>query len=258
MTSLAKIGWLHIAYAIALMFVGVIVAQKVSQLVEQSVAKRYSRHQALLIRRLLFYGLIMLFAVSALQQLGFKMSAILGAAGIFTVALSFASQTAASNLVSGVFLFFESPFKVGDTIQVKDMKGTIESIDLLSTKINTPDNMRIRIPNETLMKSEIINMSSSKTRRISIMVGVAYDTDINKAKEVLLELASENKKVLSKPEPQVSLDAFADSAINLQLLAWTKTADATKVKNEIHEAIKIQFEKAVIEMPFPHVTISKG
>lgn len=255
---LAKIGWLHIIYALGLMALGFILAQKVSAVVERAMSKRYSRHHALLTRRLLFYGLLILFAVSALQQLGFKMTALLGAAGVFTVALSFASQTAASNLVSGIFLIFERPFKVGDLIEVKGMKGTVESIDLLSTKINAPDNMLIRIPNETLMKSEITNLSCSKIRRVPITIGVAYNTNIEHAKSVLLSLANANEAVLEKPQPQVVLDNFAESSIDMKLMVWAKTSNAANVRNQLHEAIKQQFDQEGIEMPFPHLIISKG
>lgn len=258
MSALAEIDWLHIIYALGIMLLGLILAKKISAVAERAMSKRYSRHQALLTRRLLFYGLLTLFAVSALQQLGFKMTALLGAAGVFTVALSFASQTAASNLVSGIFLIFERPFKVGDLIQVKGMSGTVESIDLLSTKINAPDNMLIRIPNEVLMKSEITNLSCNKTRRVPIKIGVSYNTNIEHAKSVLFSLATANKAVLESPEPQVVLDNFADSAIEMKLMVWTKTPQAAKVRNQLQEAIKQQFDQEGIEMPFPHVTISKG
>ncbi|WP_133126984.1 mechanosensitive ion channel family protein [Legionella nagasakiensis] len=258
METLAKIGWFHLFYALVLILLGFVIAQQVSKIVNRSLSKRFSRHQVLLAQRLIFYGLFLLFVFSALQQLGFKMTVLLGAAGVFTVALGFASQTAASNFVSGIFLLFERPFRVGDQIKVKDLIGTVDSIDLLSTKIKTPENMRIRIPNETIMKSDITNMSFFNTRRVDILIGVAYSSDIDHVKSVLTQLANEHETVEKEPAAQVSINNFGDSAIELKFMVWTQTSQATQVKNQLQEAIKRRFDQEQIEMPFPQITLHQG
>jgi small conductance mechanosensitive channel len=211
-----------------------------------------------LMRRLIFYVLFILFLISALNHLGFKLSVLLGAAGIFTVAIGFASQTAASNLVSGIFLLFEQPFKAGDTIQVNNITGTVDSIDLLSTKIKTADNLLVRLPNEALIKSNITNISYFPTRRFDIIIGVSYDSPIDKAKSLLIKLATEHKLILKTPEPRVIIENFADSAIELKLQAWTKNKDNLTAKNELKEEIKATFDKENIDIPFPQVTIHKS
>lgn len=258
MTFLTEIDWLHLSYAFLLATMGYFIARQLSRITDKTMSKRFSRHQASLAKRLVFYLIFLIFIISALQQLGFKMTVLLGAAGVFTVALSFASQTAASNLVSGIFLLFEHPFKVGDVIQVKGLTGTVDSIDLLSTKILTADNMRIRIPNESIMKSDITNMSYFNKRRVDIIISVAYATDIEQAKTILIGLAKSHEKVLSKPLPDVIIDKFADSAIELKFMVWAKTTEVASVKNQLHELIKKEFEVAGIEMPFPQLTLHQN
>ncbi|AHE66527.1 mechanosensitive ion channel family protein [Legionella oakridgensis] len=257
METLAKISWFQLIYALMLVLLGFIIAKQVSKLVNRALVKRFSRHQVLLIQRLIFYILFFIFVFSALQQLGFKMTVLLGAAGVFTVALSFASQTAASNLVSGIFLLFERPFKVGDLIKIKDLMGVVDSIDLLSTKIKTSENMRIRIPNETIMKSDIINMSFFDTQRIDILIGVAYSSDIDHVKAVLMQLVNEQEAVKKEPAAQVIINKFGDAAIELKFMVWTQTSQTSAVKNQLQEAIKRRFDQEKIEIPFSQMTLQR-
>jgi len=249
-----RTGWVHIAYALVLAILGLILAQRVSTMAGNAVNKRFSRHHAMLIRRLIFYTLFLMFAFTALQQLGFKINVLLGAAGVFTVALSFASQTAASNFVSGVFLLFERPFKIGDTIEVKNFQGTVDAIDLLSTKIRTADNTLVRIPNEVIMKSEVVNTSFFKTIRISIAITVVYKSEVERVKAVLLALAKDCDDILTEPAAQVIVNNITDYALELKLMVWTKTSRATKVKNLLYELIKERFDQENIEIPSPKIT----
>ncbi|WP_058522919.1 mechanosensitive ion channel family protein [Legionella birminghamensis] len=248
---------LSFLYAAGLIITGYIVAQRISSLTNRSIIKRFSRHHALLISRIVFYVILGLFTVSSLQHLGFKLGVLLGAAGIFTVAISFASQTAASNLISGIFLLFEHPFKVGDTIELKGINGVVESIDLLSTKLRTSDNKLIRIPNEVLIKSELANLNYFDTRRIDLIIGVAYQSNINQVKTTLLDIANHCPLVLKDPAPNVNINNFADSAIQLKFMVWVDTENHSLVKNQLQEIIKEKFELEGIEMPFPQVTIHR-
>jgi len=255
MDALSAVDWPSIVYALMLLVVGFLVAKRSSNLVDKTVTKRFSRHQAMLARRLVFYSLFIIFFISALKQLGFQMSVLLGAAGVFTVAISFASQTAASNLISGIFLIFERPFKVGDVISVKGAPGTVESLDLLSTKIKTFEGTLLRIPNEMLMKSEIVNMSYFPKRRVEILIGVAYDCDVEQVKTLFLALLNSEKGVLTEPEPQVFINQFADSSVELKVMAWVRTKEFAKMRNRLREQIKIVCDKESIEIPFPQLTI---
>lgn len=256
MDLLTKIQWLHIVTAICTFFFGFFLARAVAVRSEKALQKKISAHQAMLVRRLIFYLLFILFFISALRQVGFQLSVILGAAGIFTVAIGFASQTAASNLVSGIFLLFEQPFKAGNTIEVNGITGTVYSIDLLSTKLKTADGLLVRIPNESMIKANITNISYFPVRRFEITVGVAYNTPIEKVKSLLLKIAQEQDLVLETPEPQVLVSNYADSAIELRLRAWTQNVDNFTAKNEVMESIKTAFDEAQIEIPFPQLEIN--
>lgn len=183
-----------------------------------------------------------------MQQIGIQMTAILGAAGVVTVALSFAAKTAASNFVSGIFLIFERPFKIGDIIQIKNIQGTVDAIDLLSTKLKTSENTLIRIPNEMINKSEITNLSHFKTRAVSIKIPVSYTVDVNPIKNILLDLANKDKEIMEKPSPEVTLGDFTDSTIDINLKFWAHNRDTNAVKNRLQEAIKQEFEKKKIEI----------
>lgn len=244
-------------YAICLFILGFVLAKKLSSLIEKVLSKRISRHHTMLIKRTVFYGIFIVFAITSLQHLGFKLSVLLGAAGVFTVALSFASQTAASNLISGIFLLFEHPFKVGDTIEIKGINGVVESIDLLSTKLKTSDNKLVRIPNEAMIKSEITNLSYFSTRRLDLIIAIAYSCDIVKVKSVLLDLADHCDHVLKDPEPNVTINNFANSAVELKFMVWTTTTEVNSTRNHLQEMIKERFDKENIEVPPPQVTVQR-
>jgi len=243
--------------AAGLLITGYFVARQIGRLVERAMTTHFSRHHVMLVSRGLFYLVLILFSITSLQHLGFNLSVLLGAAGVFTVAISFASQTAASNLISGIFLLFERPFKMGDNIEIKGINGIVESIDLLSTKIKTSDNKLVRVPNEALIKSEITNLSYFKTRRVDLLIRVAYSTDVEQVKAILLSAAGQCEHVLPEPVPCVYVNRFVDSAIELKFTAWTQNEQYSSVKNHLQESVKQQFDLAGVEMPSPLVTINQ-
>ncbi|WP_419420582.1 mechanosensitive ion channel family protein [Legionella sp. D16C41] len=248
----------NILYALGSIIIGYFIAKKVSSLARSTICKRFSQHQAMLTQRLIFHILLALFFVNAIQELGFNLKVLLGTAGIITVALGFASQTAASNLISGLFLLFEHPFRVGDTIDVKGIIGTVVSIDLLSTKLRSSDGKLVRVPNETMIKSEITNLSFFPTRCAEISISVAYSCDITFIKKILLELANECEEVLPDPEPKVIINNFAASGVELKLQAWVKNDALSATKDYLQELIKKRFDQEGIEIPFPQLTIHQN
>lgn len=243
---LKYVDWEHIIFAVLLLFLGYFFAKKISHWVEKFIEGRFSKHQAMLSSRVVFYGLFLLFLVSALHEMGFKLTILLGTAGLFTVALSFASQTAASNLISGVFLLFERPFKVGDVISIKDIKGTVETIDWLSTKIKTNDNRLIRIPNEGLIKSEITNLSTYPQKRDEIVLRIDAAHDVSNIKFLLQKICDECSHILPIPGAKILFSQMIDrGGIELKVLYWS-SVDLATVRDEILTAIKITFEQEAI------------
>jgi len=214
--------------------------------------------RAMILRRGALYGIAGLFTASALMELGFDLSVLLGAAGILTVAIGFASQTSASNVISGLFLLGERPFAVGDVIRVNGTTGEVLSVDLLSVKLRTFDNLFVRIPNETMIKSEVTNLRRFPIRRVDLQVGVAYKEDLREVHEVLMEVADRNPLCLEEPTPLIIFQGYGDSSINHQFSVWAKTEHFLDLRNSIPVEIKEAFDEHDIEIPFPHRTLYTG
>jgi len=214
--------------------------------------------RTMILRRVSFYGIAGLFAASALMELGFDLGVLLGAAGILTVALGFASQTSASNVISGLFLLGERPFSVGDVIRVNGTTGEVLSVDLLSVKLRTFDNLFVRIPNETMIKSEVTNLRRFPIRRVDLQVGVAYKEDLREVREVLMDVADRNPLCLEEPMPLIIFQGYGDSSINHQFSVWASTDNFLELRNSIPLEIKEAFDERGIEIPFPHRTLYTG
>ena len=244
--------------AIMLVIIGVILAKLVSSTLTRVAGKKLDSHRAMLLKRGSYYLILVLFLVSALRELGFNLSVLLGAAGILTVAVGFASQTSASNLISGLFLVAERPFSTGDVIRVGATTGEVLSIDLLSVKLRTFDNLFVRIPNESLIKSEVTTLTRFPIRRLDVIVGVAYKEDLKNVRAVLDEVADSNPLCLEEPKPLYIFQGFGESSLNIQFSVWAKRENFLDLKNSIHQEIKTAFDEHGIEIPFPHRTIYTG
>ncbi len=244
--------------ALLLLSVGFLLARTASRAAEKLISKNFSRHHAVLFRRIIYWLVLALFAASALHQLGFSLGVLLGAAGVLSVAIGFASQTSASNLISGLFLIGEQPFQIGDVIKVGNTTGEVLSIDLLSVKLRTFDNLFVRIPNESLIKSEVTNLTRFPIRRFDLLLGVAYKEDIAKVRKVLFDVADQNPLSLDEPAPSFLFMGFGDSALNIQFSVWSTTENFRALRNSLQEEIKVAFDQAGIEIPFPHRTLYAG
>lgn len=244
--------------ALLLLSVGFLLARTASRAAEKLISKNFSRHHAVLFRRIIYWLVLALFAASALHQLGFSLGVLLGAAGVLSVAIGFASQTSASNLISGLFLIGEQPFQIGDVIKVGNTTGEVLSIDLLSVKLRTFDNLFVRIPNESLIKSEVTNLTRFPIRRFDLLLGVAYKEDIATVRKVLFDVADQNPLSLDEPAPAFLFTGFGDSALNIQFSVWSTTENFRALRNSLQEEIKVAFDQAGIEIPFPHRTLYAG
>ena len=237
---------------------GLLLARVLTALAGRFTRRFGSTDTVMLVRRLVFWTLAGLVVASTLKQLGFDLGVLLGAAGILTVAVGFASQTSASNLISGLFLAVERSFKVGDAISVGGTTGEVLSIDLLSVKLRTFDNRFVRVPNESLIKADFVNFTRFPIRRADIMVGVAYKEDVTRVRRVLFELAERHPKVLEEPKPQVFVLGFGASGVDLQFSTWVNAIDFFQTKSDLYEEVKRTFDAENIEIPFPHVSLYAG
>ncbi|MCB1646387.1 MAG: mechanosensitive ion channel family protein [Pseudomonadales bacterium] len=249
---------LQVAKAFLIVFLGWLLVRLLLRVSRSFLQSRLDRHQAVLMERLIFWGLMALFIMSALKQVGFDLGILLGAAGILTVAVGFASQTSAANIISGLFIVGERSVSVGDVIKVGTYTGEILSVDWLSIKLRTFDNLFVRIPNESFIKSEVINLSKFPIRRFDLQVGIAYHEDIGHARTVLMQVADRNPLCLDNPEPLIIMQGFGESSIDMQFSVWTLKENYLQMRNSIYEDIKHAFDNAGIDIPFPHRTLYVG
>ncbi len=243
------------AVALGIFLAGWVLARLARYLLKKTLPEKLSIHQKILAQRMVFYIIFIITTLMALKQFGIDVSVLLGAAGILSVAIGFASQTSASNLISGLFLLGERAFSLGDTIHVGQITGEVISIDLLSTKLCTADNLMVRIPNETLIKSEVTILTRFHTRRLDVPVSVAYKENLADVRKLLLQVVSEYPHCLAEPEPQVMILNLGASAVELQLSAWCQTEQLIQTKSVLLENIKLAFDQAGIGIPFPQLEV---
>ncbi len=249
---------LEILRASVLVILGLFFA-KVAAVITQRVSEPYLEpQQTALLKRVVFYAIVIVTLMSALHQLGFSLTVVLGAAGILSVAIGFASQTSASNLISGLFLIGEKPFRIGDFIKIGDTIGEVLSIDMLSVKLRTFDNLFVRVPNEMLLNSEVTNLTRFAIRRLELKVGVAYREKLSHVREVLMQVAEEYPLCLTEPKPVVLFLGFGDSSLDLQFNVWATRENWLDLRNNIPERVKEAFDEAGIEIPFPHRSLYTG
>lgn len=217
-----------------------------------------SSHFSILVRKLVFYLGSVIIIISVLLELGFDLTGLLATAGIATVAIGFAAQTSLSNLISGLFLIGEKPFRIGDLVRVNETFGFVESIDLLSIKIRTLDNLFVRIPNESMIKNPVTTVTRYPIRRMDMNLGVAYKEDIARVMAILKELATENPYALDDPEPLILFKDFGESALQILFGVWFEKSNYLNLRNSILTAVKERFDKEGIEIPFPHMTLYSG
>lgn len=244
--------------AAAMVLVGIPLVFFVAGVTRRWATRRLSPQIGLIAGKLVFYLGGATILVTTMVELGFSLAPLLGAAGIVGIALGFASQTSVSNVIAGFFLIAEQPFVVDDLIQVGDMIGRVLSVDTMSVKLRTFDNKFVRIPNETLVKSTVINITRFPIRRVDVRIGVAYREDPERVRKVLLDIADRNPIALMEPEPLIVFDAFGDSSLNLLFAVWATREKWLDLKNSIQEEIKSRFDEEGIEIPFPHRTLYVG
>ena len=247
-----------ISKALLILIVGYFVAKIASNAVSRIEFANLGPHGKVQLRRAVFYGISILMLFSALRELGFDLSVVLGAAGILSVAIGFASQTSASNLISGIFLMMERPFSIADVIRVGDTTGEVISIDLLSVKLRTFENLFVRIPNESMIKTQVTTLTKFPIRRADLPIGIAYKEDIEQVQKILTDVASKNILCLDEPAPLFILLGFGTSSINIQFSVWAKRENFLALKNTMYQEIKKAFDVHGIEIPFPHLSIYSG
>ncbi len=191
----------------------------------------------------------------ALPRLGIDVAPLIAGLGVTGFIVGFAFQESLGNLASGMMIVLNQPFKIGDFVDAGGHQGVIGEINMMATTMITPDNKKIVLPNRGVWGNPIVNYSALDTRRVDLIVGVAYGSQIGKARDVIANALKATPGVLSDPAPQIELNAMADSSLNLVVRPWCKSADYWNVFFAANQAIKEALDAAGIEIPFPQVDV---
>jgi small-conductance mechanosensitive channel len=200
------------------------------------------------------YVLIVIGFIIIIQYIGVDLSVLTIIAGALGVGVGFGLQNITNNFVSGIIILFERPIKVGDRIEVGNVSGDVIRISMRSTTIITNDNISIIVPNSEFISSKVINWShTDRNVRFNFPVGVSYNSDPERVRKILMEVAEENEGVLKNPAPDVLLEEYGDSSINFTLRVWTNEyiTRPNILKSQLYFLAFKKFKEAGIEIPFP-------
>jgi small conductance mechanosensitive channel len=241
-----------IVKAIAIFFVGRIVARIVVSVIDK-LMKRSDMDEMLrkFLRNIAFAILMIFVVIATISSLGIQTAslvAVLGAAGL---AIGLALQGSLSNFAAGVLMIIFRPYKLGDLVNVADTVGFVEEVDVFTTTLRLPDKTKIIIPNGQIMDAKITNFMDSETRRLDLEVGIGYGDDIDKAKEVLLAALTSSEYVLENPAPKVTVASLGDSSVNLAVRPWIRSADYAPASHDVTELMKKTLDANGINIPFP-------
>ncbi len=198
------------------------------------------------------WGIMALVLIAVLKNFGFETTSLAAILGATTLAVGLALQGTLGNVAAGFMLIIFRPYKLKDLVEIDGRIGVVSDINIFTTELTTPDNIKVIIANSQAWGSVIINMSSYKTRRIDLEFGIDYNDDINKAMKTILDTVKKDNRVLEQKEPWVRVTSLGDSSVNLTLRIWVKTADYWETKFDAIKSIKEAFDKNNISIPYPH------
>lgn len=257
----ALIGYC-ISYGGRLLVAGIVLAvgfglcRMVSKRIRQGKAASKIDHSALaILLKLLSFAFKTILVITAISIMGVPMSSVITVIATIGAAIGLALQGSLSNLAGGIMMLIFKPFHVGDTIETQEHIGKVSEIGLFYTVMQTADNRRVTFANGTLMNSTITNYSSNDIMRADVEFGVAYGSDIDHVRNVLLVVANAHPLVLQDPEPTVYMTKQDESALVFKLRPWCKREDYWTVQWELTEAVKKAFDKTGIEIPFRQVDV---
>jgi small conductance mechanosensitive channel len=248
-----KDNTMNVVAALAIIIIGLWLTKKIVKLTRKIMDKRgVDVTLQKFLGDLVGWVLKILVFITAISQIGVETTsfiAILGAAGL---AVGLALQGSLANFAGGALIMIFKPFKVGDLIEAQGELGVVKEIQIFVTKIVSPGNKLVIIPNGILSNGNIKNYTEEGKLRVDLTFGVSYDADIKETKNVLLNVLTSNKKVLKDPAPTVNVSELADSSVNFAVRPWATPDHYWDVYFEVTESVKLALDKAGIEIPYPH------
>ena len=194
---------------------------------------------------------LVVIVIASLDTLGVKTTAVVAVLGAAGLAVGLALQGSLSNLAAGVLLMVFRPFRVGQYVEVAGVAGTVQEVSLMHTRLLSPDNREIVLPNGKVAGDAIVNHSARGTRRIDLVVGIGYGDDVGRAIAVVRELIAADGRVLAEPAPDVAVSQLGDAAVQLAIRPWVNTGDTWAVQTSLLRSIKERFDAEGIRIPTP-------
>lgn len=240
--------------------VGIILAKLAARTIRHAMERSKVDQQAtLLLTQIAYYSILAMAVVMALSQVGVNVTALVAGLGIAGFTIGFALQDVSKNFIAGILLLIQKPFRVGETIEVSGYTGTVNSIDVRATEMQTLDGRIVIIPSAEVYTSPIVNFSRAVRRKVEIQIGVSYTYDLEQARQVALRTLASLPGTLPEPSPTANFQAFGNISVQLLLSFWVdpKQSDLLVTKDLAAKAVQLAFEQAGVEIPYQTVSIEQ-
>ncbi|MGD9808909.1 MAG: mechanosensitive ion channel family protein [Deferribacterales bacterium] len=252
----AMTNGLNIVYAIAIFIIGRYIARGLASLMKKALNKaNVEITLTKFLSKLVYYLLLAAVVIAALNKLGIETTSVVAVLATAGLAIGLALKDSLSNLAAGVMIIIFKPFVIGNFIETAGTAGIVEEISIFTTKLKTPDNKIIIVPNSSVINGNIINFSAQETRRVDITVGVGYESDIKKVKDILNGIIASTPTVMTDPAPMVALLNLGESSIDFVMRSWVKTDDYWPTYFEMMEKIKTRLDEEGVNIPFPQMDV---
>jgi small conductance mechanosensitive channel len=243
---------LNLLAAILIFIIGRWVSKLISKIIAQVMTKaKIEKLLVTFVQHMSYFALLAFVIIAALDRIGIKLTAAIAVLGAVAVAIAFALQGSLSNFAAGILMVIFKPFKVGDFVEAAGVQGTVQEIQVLTTVINTLDNVRIIIPNAQVTSGSIRNFTANNTRRVDLKIGISYGDDLKKAKQVIEGVLAADERILKNPAPNVAVSELGDSSVNFVVRPWVKPTDYWDVYFDVTAKVKIALENNGLTIPFP-------
>ncbi|OLQ78570.1 mechanosensitive ion channel protein [Photobacterium proteolyticum] len=246
----------NILSALLILFIGNMITKGIANGVAKVLRKKDMDEAVVeFLHSLVRYLLFVIVLIAALGRIGVQTASVVAVIGAAGLAVGLALQGSLSNFAAGVLIVAFRPFKSGDFVEIGGVSGSVESIQVFSTILNTPDNKMVVVPNSSVIGGAITNYSRHATRRIDLVIGVSYDADLKHTKAVLTRVIEAEDRILKDPAPTIGVLTLADSSVNFAVRPWVKTDDYWGVYFDLLQAIKEELDKENIGIPYPQMDV---
>lgn len=254
-------GWLAIAWpyivnvvsAIIILIVGWIVANWVQGYIRKKgdTSPNLDKTLTLLFAKVAKVLILVVVVMAVLNQFGVQTASLVAVLGALGLAIGLAWQGVLADFAAGIMILVMRPFKVGDAVDIAGESGSVEEVGLITTRLNSFDNVAMIMPNSNVWGNNIKNLSKNDIRRVDMVIGFGYDDDIDHVKQVLKQILSEDDRILEDPEPLIAISELGGSSVNAKVRPWTKKENYWPLKHDLTEKIKKRFDAEGLNFPYP-------